>query len=739
MDEINYDNPLGHKGTVAKTYASLIDQLFRSDGSFAPRNFKNVMSRVNPTFAGYGQQDSQEFVGALLDGLHEDLNRIYDKPYIENPDSDDKTVHDPEAIRRLGEQYRANHRKRNESVVVDLFNGWYKGTLHCPVCDKVSVTFDPFSSVTLQLPVESVFQHQVTLFPLRDTPRTIEIDIDKSSNVENLKEYCAKRVEGVKAENLVMAEEYNNKFYRLFQDTEVLSEAQIQKSDRIYMYELDEPPTNWPPLDKKKPKRNLLSFPSFETSTVPNMTSSHADRMAVPVYFRYKRDTKSPFTGQMPFFVLITREEARDVESIYRKLMAKIETMTTRDLVNDTEGSSSYQGERDQQSGEESKKSDDQKVEMSSADGEDDFVDVSLTKSQAPSSNTASSARSPVSQTKSKFLDRSYFIDGSLRSLFDICVYTSTQDVIPCGYSVISENSTYTKIQDRMRTLHRRPSTGSFASRSNSRRRAWDAESASDSGSEDELAQSHASLPAANDPSQTESEEDGDVSMNEHGLSPTPKASRSQRFKQGLKGMAKNMRRSKSRGDDYVLKMGEALILDWRESEWDQMFGGIKANDFKGVRTDENIPTVDDPELSKRRERRITRKKNGATLDDCFDETAKSEVLSEDNAWYCNRCKALRRATKKLELWTVPDILVVHLKRFGSGGRFGRDKVDLHVDFPIDGLNLTGRVCEDEGKSLIYDLFAVDNHSGGIGGGHYTADAKNFFDEQWYEYNGEWI
>ena len=31
-------------------------------------------------------QDAQEFLAFLLDGLHEDLNRVKKKPYIQNPD-----------------------------------------------------------------------------------------------------------------------------------------------------------------------------------------------------------------------------------------------------------------------------------------------------------------------------------------------------------------------------------------------------------------------------------------------------------------------------------------------------------------------------------------------------------------------------------------------------------------------------------------------------------------------------
>jgi ubiquitin carboxyl-terminal hydrolase 4/11/15 len=106
------------------------------------------------------------------------------------------------------------------------------------------------------------------------------------------------------------------------------------------------------------------------------------------------------------------------------------------------------------------------------------------------------------------------------------------------------------------------------------------------------------------------------------------------------------------------------------------------------------------------------------------------------DTWYCPRCKEHRRASKKFELWRTPDILVMHLKRFSSSA-MRRDKLDVMVDFPVEGLDLTSRVVESqEGKQEIYDLIAVDDHWGGLGGGHYTAFAKSYVDGEWYEYNG---
>ena len=45
-----------------------------------------VVGRFAPQFSGYQQQDSHELLAFLLDGLHEDLNRVKKKPYVEIPD-----------------------------------------------------------------------------------------------------------------------------------------------------------------------------------------------------------------------------------------------------------------------------------------------------------------------------------------------------------------------------------------------------------------------------------------------------------------------------------------------------------------------------------------------------------------------------------------------------------------------------------------------------------------------------
>lgn len=131
-----------------------------------------------------------------MDGLHEDLNRIQKKPYIEKPESTDEMVGDSEAIAKLASEHWNIYKKRNDSAVADLFGGLYQSTLVCPVCKKVSITFDPFMDLTLPLPVENVWTKEVTFFPKGSmgTMLKIPVEMDKNSSIKSLKEYVGKKM-----------------------------------------------------------------------------------------------------------------------------------------------------------------------------------------------------------------------------------------------------------------------------------------------------------------------------------------------------------------------------------------------------------------------------------------------------------------------------------------------------------------------------------------------------------------
>lgn len=119
-DDLNSDNPLGLGGKLACAFGGLMAKLWKGDVTYVtPKHFKWQLAKFAPQFGGYSQQDSQELLAFLLDGLHEDLNRIKDKPYKEEKDADGRP--DEEVAAEAWENYRA----RNDSVIVDTFQGLY--------------------------------------------------------------------------------------------------------------------------------------------------------------------------------------------------------------------------------------------------------------------------------------------------------------------------------------------------------------------------------------------------------------------------------------------------------------------------------------------------------------------------------------------------------------------------------------------------------------------------------------
>jgi ubiquitin C-terminal hydrolase len=82
--EFNATNVLGHRGAVADAYGQLINAMWSASAEqqLSPEEFKAVISRVMPQFQGYAQHDVQEFLAFLLDAVHEDLNRVVQRPVL---------------------------------------------------------------------------------------------------------------------------------------------------------------------------------------------------------------------------------------------------------------------------------------------------------------------------------------------------------------------------------------------------------------------------------------------------------------------------------------------------------------------------------------------------------------------------------------------------------------------------------------------------------------------------------
>ncbi|KAJ1916094.1 hypothetical protein H4219_003965 [Mycoemilia scoparia] len=239
--EINQSNPLGKDGDIATAYGKLVNEMWSgTHKTFRPRGFKDVIghhSRPNYPFGGYGQQDAPEFLAFLLDCLHEDLNRIIKKPYIEAKDSDGRPDQD------VADEQWDVYKMRNDSVIVDLFQGQYRSKVECPDCHKTSTIFDPFMYLTLPLPIKRKVNIELLYVPSNPEmlPTEMHLNVNKSWTFLQLKELIAhlkQFSDGRGPQNLFVCEVYDSRICQVYCDKELISA--ISKGDKIVVYELPE-------------------------------------------------------------------------------------------------------------------------------------------------------------------------------------------------------------------------------------------------------------------------------------------------------------------------------------------------------------------------------------------------------------------------------------------------------------------------------------------------------------------
>uniref|UniRef100_A0A8C2AF28 Ubiquitin carboxyl-terminal hydrolase n=1 Tax=Cyprinus carpio TaxID=7962 RepID=A0A8C2AF28_CYPCA len=132
---------------LMEEFAKLIQTMWTSSSSEAvsPSEFKTQIQRYAPRFVGYNQQDAQEFLRFLLDGLHNEVNRVTVRPRGNMEDFD----HLPDEEK--GKKMWAKYLEREDSKIVDLFVGQLKSSLTCSECGYCSTVFDPFWDLSLPI------------------------------------------------------------------------------------------------------------------------------------------------------------------------------------------------------------------------------------------------------------------------------------------------------------------------------------------------------------------------------------------------------------------------------------------------------------------------------------------------------------------------------------------------------------------------------------------------------------
>lgn len=122
------------------------------------------------------------------------------------------------------------------------------------------------------------------------------------------------------------------------------------------------------------------------------------------------------------------------------------------------------------------------------------------------------------------------------------------------------------------------------------------------------------------------------------------------------------------------------------------------------------------------------------TLFDCLDLYCKKEKLEGENAWYNEETDKYQDVSRGIIFWSLPNILIVDLKRWRYDGR--KDSTNVSVE--LTDVDFSSYVKGYNSNSYIYDLYGVANHSGGSNGGHYTAIIKNA-NGKWYEFNDTFV
>ena len=161
------------------------------------------------------------------------------------------------------------------------------------------------------------------------------------------------------------------------------------------------------------------------------------------------------------------------------------------------------------------------------------------------------------------------------------------------------------------------------------------------------------------------------------------------------------------------------------------------------------------------------------TLEECFSLYTKAEKLTDEDKWLCPQCNRQQEAVKRIGLWSLPDVLIIHLKRFQQT-KNASNKLSIMVDCPLESYDMKPFVTKSSSSpkmpdsnndepenqqqpsspappssgpqnlwtnlfkksdkadtyipdknSFVYDLYAVCNHHGeDLQGGHYTATCR---------------
>ncbi|XP_065605700.1 ubiquitin carboxyl-terminal hydrolase 19 isoform X5 [Cyrtonyx montezumae] len=657
--EINYNNPLGTGGRLAIGFAMLLRALWKgTHHAFQPSKLKAIVASKASQFTGYAQHDAQEFMAFLLDGLHEDLNRIQNKPYTETVDSDGR----PDEV--VAEEAWQRHKMRNDSFIVDLFQGQYKSKLVCPVCSKVSITFDPFLYLPVPLPQK---QKVLTVYYFAKEPHKkpikflVSISKENSSAMEVL-DSVAHSVH-VKPDNLRLAEVIKNRFHRMFLPSQSLDT--VSPTDLLLCFEV---------LSPELAKERVVELQVQQRPQVPSVPVAKCaacQKKQLSEEEKLRRCTRCYRVGYCN--VTCQKTHWPDHKALCRPenigfpfLISVPESrLTYARLAQLLEGYARYSVSVFQPPFQLGRMSPEQGLQPLLLDKLEPLAKGSCAATtSAPELEDGDRASGPMQEPP---------LSPAVPELHPEMGHTGTvrSKVLAARSSLLSLDSGFSEHMDLQ----------------------------SDSCCEKEPSYERALKPEAAIPG--------------YQHTPDSLSTRATQFYINKIDAANKEYKLEDKGDTPLELMDDcSLALVWKNNE--------RLKEFVLVESKE-LECVEDPSSASEAARA-----GHFTLEQCLNLFTKPEVLAPEEAWYCPKCKQHREASKQLMLWRLPNVLIIQLKRFSFRSFIWRDKINDMVDFPVRSLDLSKFCIGRKGEQQLpmYDLYAVINHYGGMIGGHYTAYAR---------------
>ncbi|XP_026189028.1 ubiquitin carboxyl-terminal hydrolase 11 [Mastacembelus armatus] len=666
LEELNFTNPLGMKGEIAEAYADVIKQMWSGRHySVVPRVFKTKVGHFASQFLGYQQHDSQELLSFLLDGLHEDLNRVKNKEYIELRDADGRPDQE------VAEEAWRNHRRRNDSVIVDTFHGLFKSTLVCPECHKVSVTFDPFCYLSVPLPVSKERVMEVFFVSLDPYAKPVQhrVVVPKAGKVSDL---CSALSEMTKVPptQMVVADVFNHRFYKIYNADESLS--CILDRDDIFQQQGEQ-------QQQQEEEQVLLALYLRERSH----------------YRDYGSGSSSYGTTLFghPLLLNVPRSSCNE-EALYKLFLQRLARYVR---LPDPSEELEEEEEEEEDGKEELYKTQTNGVSDVSDEEQEDAEKARPSQTELCCGDTPANSQSDGNATVEPNPDLNHV---TLEHL-DLTTNGSQNQTEPLGCA----NAT-----DCVESLD--------ACRDSSR--------TSDTSSEPPAEQ----MPQPCKVTEEEKEEE----KLEQACSPTVLANEQPAKRRACRKKRKSLftiqavnsngmteRGTKDGGSIVSFSSQPYVAIDWDPEMKKRFYNENEAEKYV-----------------KHTSMEVPQQQTTVQLQECIELFTTVETLEEENPWYCPVCKKHQLATKKLDLWSLPEVLIIHLKRF-SYTKFTREKLDSIVEFPLRDLDFSACLLRknlSNGEPLSrYDLIAVSNHYGGLRDGHYTSYAKNKDNGQWYYFD----